>query len=52
VKLCDLGKMGREMAVGLKERNSVSIWGVQFLSGAVYASDMSNGIWKLQAVSR
>ena len=52
VKLCDLGKMGREKAVGLNDRDRVSIWGVQFLNGAVYASDMSNGIWKLQAVSR
>jgi hypothetical protein len=52
VKLCDLGKMGREKAVGLKDRDRVSIWGVQFMNGAVYASDMSNGIWKLQAVSR
>ena len=52
VKLCDLGKMGREKAVGLKDRDAVSIWGVHFLNGAVYASDMSNGIWKLQAVSR
>jgi hypothetical protein len=30
----------------------VSVWGVQFQSGAVYASDMVTGIWKLQAVSR
>ena len=52
VRLCDLGKMGREKAVGLRDREAVSIWGVQFLNGAVYASDMSNGIWKLQAVSR
>ena len=52
VRLCDLSKMGREKAVGLKDRDRVSIWGVQFLNGAVYASDMSNGIWKLQAVSR
>lgn len=52
VKLCDLSKMGREKGVGLKDRDAVSIWGVQFVSGAVYASDMSNGIWKLQAASR
>jgi hypothetical protein len=52
IQLCDLGKMGREKAVGLNDRDRVSIWGVQFLNGAVYASDMSNGIWKLQAVSR
>jgi hypothetical protein len=26
------------------------IWGVQYLNGVVYASDMVNGIWKLAAV--
>jgi len=25
----------------------VYIWGVQYLDGSVYASDMLNGIWKL-----
>jgi hypothetical protein len=53
VAICDLGKMGRELAVGLKDRaDPVYVWGVQFLSGSVYASDMLNGIWKLRAVSR
>jgi hypothetical protein len=53
VQLCDLSKMGRELAVGLKDRsNSVFVWGVQYLNGSVYASDMPNGIWKLSAVSR
>ncbi|MEO6527356.1 MAG: hypothetical protein ABIP93_12070 [Gemmatimonadaceae bacterium] len=53
VPLCDLTKMGRQLAVGLKDRgNSPYIWGVQYLNGSVYASDMRNGIWKLQAVSR
>ncbi|MBW8768531.1 MAG: hypothetical protein JF589_02105 [Gemmatimonadetes bacterium] len=53
VQLCDLTKMGRELAVGLKDRsNNVYVWGVQYLNGFVYASDMLNGIWKLQAVSR
>ena len=53
VSLCDLTKMGRELAVGLKDRsNSPYIWGVQYLNGSVYASDMPNGIWKLKAVSR
>ena len=32
--------------------NAVYVWGVQYQSGAVYASDMINGIWKLQAVAR
>jgi hypothetical protein len=53
VQLCDLTKMGRELAVGLKDRSdAVFVWGVQFVNGSVYASDMLNGIWKLQAVSR
>ena len=51
--LCDLFKMGRELGVGLLDRgNPVYIWGVQYLNGSVYASDMINGIWKLRAVSR
>jgi hypothetical protein len=53
VELCDLTKMGRERAIGLKDRtNPVYVWGVQYLNGSVYASDMNNGIWKLMAVSR
>jgi hypothetical protein len=53
VSLCDLTKMGREKAIGLKDRaNPVFVWGVQYLNGSVYASDMLNGIWKLRAVSR
>jgi hypothetical protein len=53
VTLCDLTKMGRELAVGLRDRsNAPYIWGVQYLNGSVYASDMRNGIWKLAAVSR
>ena len=51
--LCDLRKMGRELGIGLLDRgNAVYIWGVQYLGGAVYASDMINGIWKLRPVSR
>jgi hypothetical protein len=53
VSLCDLTKMGREKAIGLKDRTiPVFVWGVQYLNGSVYASDMLNGIWKLSAVSR
>jgi len=45
--------MGREMAVGLNSGSMpVYVWGVQYLSDAVYVSDMLNGIWKLRAVSR
>jgi hypothetical protein len=53
VALCDLTKMGREKAVGLLDRGiPVYVWGVQYVNGSVYASDMLNGIWKLSAVSR
>jgi hypothetical protein len=53
VPLCDLRKMGRELGVGLLDKgNSVYVWGVQYVGGLVYASDMQNGIWKLRAVSR
>ena len=53
VLLCDLRKMGREIGIGLLDRgNPVYIWGVQYLSGAVYASDMVNGIWKLRPATR
>ena len=52
-RLCDLTKMGRELAIGLQDPgNPVYVWGVQYLNGSVYASDMLNGIWKLRAVSR
>jgi len=47
---CDLRSMGRELAIGLIELNrGAYIWGVQYLGGNVYASDMVNGIWKLKA---
>jgi hypothetical protein len=47
---CDLRLMGRELAIGLSNGGpSVYIWGVQYVNGSVYASDMINGIWKLAA---
>ena len=50
---CDLRLMGRELAVGLLNQNKpVYVWGVEFLNGVVYASDMLNGIWKLGAATR
>ena len=50
VTRCDLRLMGREIGVGLVELNrGVYVWGVQYLGGTVYASDMVNGIWKLKA---
>jgi hypothetical protein len=51
--LCDLRKMGRELAIGLLDEGiPVYVWGVHYMNGSVYASDMLNGIWKLRAVSR
>jgi hypothetical protein len=51
--LCNLSRMNRELGIGLLDRgNPVYIWGVQFLNGSVYASDMLSGIWKMRAVSR
>jgi len=50
--LCDLRKMGRELGIGLQANGGVYVWGVQYLGGLVYASDMPNGIWKLRAVNR
>ncbi|MEO7458393.1 MAG: hypothetical protein ABIY52_19190 [Gemmatimonadaceae bacterium] len=51
--LCDLRKMSREIGIGLlNQGNQVYVWGVQYLGGAVYASDMVNGIWKLKPAAR
>lgn len=44
---CDLARMGREVANGLRGVGPVYIWGVQLSGGRIYASDMLNGIWKL-----
>ena len=50
VTRCDLRLMGRELATGLLDTGKpVYVWGVQYLGGNVYASDMLNGIWKLGA---
>lgn len=51
--LCDLRLMGRELGIGLFDRPvPVNIWGVQHQNGALYASDMRNGIWKLKPLVR
>lgn len=51
--LCDLSRMNRELAVGLLDQGiPVYVWGIQYLNGAVYASDMINGIWKLRPATR
>jgi hypothetical protein len=48
---CDLRLTGREIGIGLTSvGRQTYIWGVQYLNGVVYASDMINGIWKLGAV--
>jgi hypothetical protein len=48
---CDLVAMGREVARGLVGgKPAVYVWGVQLSGGALYASDMLNGLWKLQTV--
>ena len=47
---CDLRLTGRELATGLTDAGrQVYVWGVDYLNGNVYASDMLNGIWKLGA---
>ena len=49
---CDLARMGRELAHWIGDgQQQVYIWGVQLLSGRVYASDMLNGLWKLTPAS-
>ena len=46
---CNLAAMGRELAHGPVGHGPVYVWGVQLLGGQVYASDMLNGIWELDA---
>lgn len=45
---CDLTKMGRQIATALNTGENY-VWGVQFLDGFVYASDMLDGVYKLDA---
>ena len=48
---CDLGKMGREVGHALTDTGSaVYIWGVVSIGTKVYASDMLNGLWKLETL--
>lgn len=50
---CDLGLMGRSWSVGLLDQGSpVFIWGVLVANGAVWASDMLSGLWRLAPASR
>lgn len=48
---CDLAKMKRELAKGpVGLGGPVYMWGVQFVDGRLYASDMINGLWRLSTV--
>ncbi|MGQ0646210.1 MAG: LVIVD repeat-containing protein [Gemmatimonadaceae bacterium] len=50
---CDLKAMGRLKAIGLVDQGMPTfVWGVHFAAGAVYASDMINGLWKLAPATR
>lgn len=49
---CDLGAMGRQLAAGLTINGNVFVWGVQLSGSHVYASDMLNGLWKLNKANR
>ena len=47
---CDLERMGRVKALLQAEPNGlVYVWGVHFSGGALYVSDMWNGLWKFSA---
>jgi hypothetical protein len=46
---CNLGLMGREVAVALQDRGRVSIWGVARVGTRVYASDMLSGLFVIDA---
>lgn len=47
---CDLARMHREAGRGLDaEGRAVMVWGVHYQDGKLYASDLRNGLWKLDA---
>jgi hypothetical protein len=45
---CDLGLMKRLRGIALNDR-VVTIWGVALQDSALYASDMLNGLWRIDA---
>ena len=47
---CDLVQMGREVAVALVDAETY-VWGVQWIDGAIYATDMERGLYKIDGVS-
>jgi hypothetical protein len=47
---CNLNTMGRRYLTGLLTQNrTIYVWGVQYVSGYLYASDMLNGLWKMKS---
>jgi len=48
---CELSLTGRERAF-FTGTVPVYVWGVHFVGGSVFASDMLGSIWKMRAVSR
>lgn len=48
---CDLTLMGREKAI-FTGNGSVYVWGVQWTSTGVFASDMLNGLWRVTPATR
>lgn len=48
---CDLAKAGREVAKALTDTGMpVYVWGVQSVGTKLYASDMLNGLWRIETV--
>jgi hypothetical protein len=48
----DLAGEGRELAHGLLDKSPTYVWGVKYLPPYVFASDMLDGLWKLDAITR
>ena len=59
---CDLARMGRHIGAALDTgpktvepltgiAHEPFVWGVEFLAGNVYASDMMGGLWKLRGLT-
>lgn len=50
---CDLARMGRELGAGLAGGSPfVYVWGVEYLNGSLYVSDMPGGLWVLNPATR
>lgn len=46
---CDLRLMGRRLGTALNATLPVYVWGVHWQDGTLYAADMLNGLWALDA---